>query len=133
MKYVPAIFKGDSMNIQAIQDNIEELETADTTVENVKELALLYIVRDNLKKSLELNGNSTISEYNDILPQYRRYIEIKRAYQLGKTSEKEVEKSIKNMCKEVQEFIYTMYKCSDMPQERRQLKSMLEKLTDLLY
>ena len=121
------------MDIQAIQDNITELENDDTTVDNVKELALLYIVRDNFKKSLKSNGNDKIiEEYNDILPQYRRYIEIKKEYQLGNISEKPVERAIKQVCKEICEFIHTMYISTDMPAERTYIKEMLENLQNMI-
>lgn len=121
------------MDLMAIQDNIQELENDDTSVENVKELALLYIVRDNLQKSLEQTGNDKIiEEYTDILPQYHRYVEIKREYQLGNISQKAVETAIKKVCKEIQEFIHTMYSCTDMPKERTYIKEMIEKLQDML-
>lgn len=121
------------MDIQAIQDNIEELENDDTTVNNVKELALLYIVRDNFKKSMEKTGNdSVIEEYTDILPQYHKYLEIKRDYQIGNISERVVEIAIKKVCKEIYEFIHTMYISTDMPKERTYIKNMIENLQSML-
>ncbi len=121
------------MDINAIQDNIEELENDDTTVDNVKELALLYIVRDNLIKSLQQPGNDKIvEEYTDILPQYHRYVEIKKEYQLGNIGERAVQTAIKRVCKEVFEFIHTMYICTDMPEERDSIRKMIEKLSNMI-
>lgn len=117
------------MDIQAIKDNIKELENADTTVENVRELALLYIVRDNLENAnLTGNFNDTARELDDILPQYRKYIEIKRQYQLGQLPDTAVNKSIRNVCREIYEFISTMYSRTDMKSERDCIDELIQKL-----
>ena len=120
------------MDIQAIQDNIEELENDDTTVDNVKELALLYIVREYFKKSQEPIGNDVITEYEDILPQYHKYIEVKKNYQKGNKTERAVEMAMRKVCKEIYEFIHMLYSCTDMPKERSYLKEMIENLQNML-
>lgn len=117
------------MDLTAIQDNIEELENADTTVENVRELASLYIVRENYKNAnLTVIFNDTAKELDDILPQYRKYIEIKRQYQLGQLPDTAVKKSIRNVCREIYEFISTMYSCTDMKAERDCIDELIQKL-----
>lgn len=132
MKYCPITFKEIKMDITAIEDNIKELESESTTVDNVKELAFLYIVHDHLKKeNLRVGSDDIHDEFEDILPEYRKYVEIKRKYQLGEISEMEIKRSIKRVCKEVYEFIHTLYYCTDMPAERECIDSLLLKLRTL--
>ena len=117
------------MDLKAIEDNILELENDDTTVENVQELASLYIVRENYKNAnLTANINESARELEDILPQYTKYVEIKRQYQLGELPEQAVKKSIRLVCKEIYEFIKTLYCCTDMKAERDCIDELLLKL-----
>lgn len=120
------------MDITAIEDNIKELENESTTVDNVKELAFLYIVHDHLKRANLSIGNDVIqAEFDDILPEYKKYVEAKRKYQLGEINEQLVKKSIRNLCKEIYEFIHTLYCCTDMKAERDCIDSLLLKLRNL--
>ena len=115
------------MDIEAIYNAIDELENSDTTVENVSELASLYIVKQNLLSKITTD---TEKELNDILPNYRIYVDIKRKYQLGQTSESDVIHSIKTVCKELQEFLCTLYCSTDMNKERLCIRSMLCAVTE---
>ncbi len=120
------------MDITAIEDNIRKLENTATTVDNVRELAFLYIVHDHLKnQNLRVGSDIINDEFEDILPEYRKYVEIKRKYQLGELPEIEVKRSIKRVCKEVYEFIHTLYCCTDMPAERDCIDNLLAKLNKL--
>ena len=120
------------LNIEEINNTIEELENGNTTFDNCLKLASLYIVRQNIKNAnLTPNFNEISHEYADILPQYHRYVEIKRKYQLGELTERAVENSIGGVCKEIYEFIHTLYSCTDMPVERDSIKDMISKLTTL--
>lgn len=120
------------MDINVILDNIDYLENSDTNADNVKELAMLYIVRDNLKNSnLALDTRKLEDEFEDILPSYRQYVEVKRKYQLGELPDTIVKNSIKIVCKEVYEFIRTLYCCTDMPAERRCIDELICKLRKL--
>jgi len=109
------------MNIKDINRTISELEKDSTTFENCEKLASLYIVRDNI-------GND---EIEDILPQYIKYVDIKRRYQLGEVSEKLVEKQIKLVCKEILEFLYQLYSSTELPEERNIFKNMVMGLQNL--
>jgi len=109
------------MDIRDINRTILELENDSTTFENCEKLAHLYIVRDNF----------TQSELDDILPQYIKYTDIKRRYQLGEVSEKLVEKQVKLVCKEISEFIHALYSGTDMPIEREYMKEMINGLQNL--
>ena len=114
------------LNIEEINNTIEALENSPTTFDSCLKLSSLYICRDNYIKSLESAGNDdTSKELNDILPQYRRYVNIKRRYQLGEVDKVAVENSIKNLCIEIAEFLHTLYSSTDMEAERVQIKQML--------
>lgn len=119
------------MNIEDINKTIVELENDSTTFENCQKLASLYIVRQNYLTHLESGGKGIVGEYKDILPQYLKYIDVKRRYQLGEVSEKVVEKHIKLVCKEISEFIHTLYTGTDMPIERDYIRKMLTDLQTL--
>ena len=103
------------MNIKDINRTITELEQDSTTFENCEKLASLYIVREKLSQE----------EVDDILPQYLKYMDIKKRYQLGEVSEKLVEKQMKLVCKEVSEFLHQLYSSTDLPEEREIFKSMV--------
>lgn len=119
------------MDIVDINRTIEELEQDSTTFENCEKLASLYIVKEHYSNTKKPGGNNVEKELNDILPQYHKYIDVKRRYQLGELSEKVVEKHIKLVCMEVSEFIHTLYTGTDMPIERAYIRSMLDNLQNL--
>lgn len=116
------------MDIVAIEEAIQELEIADTTVNNVSELASLYICRENLKGGLNSKLDGIQGELEDIMPYYIKYRDIKRRYQLNQTNETEVIQGIKNVCREIQEFISTLYSGTDMNKERLCIVKTLEQL-----
>lgn len=72
------------------------------------------------------NCNFTDYELDDILPQYRKYCEVKREYQLGNTSKDNVIVAMNNVCKEITEFINSLYSHTDMQEERELLDNMLK-------
>ena len=108
------------LDIQQITDTINELEQGDTTFDNCIKLSSLYIVRDNFK------SDETTNELDDILPQYRKYCEVKREYQLGNTSKDNVIVAMDRVCKEITEFINSLYSHTDMQEERDLLSSYLK-------
>ena len=94
------------MDIYAINNAITELEKSETTYENVSELSALYIVREKLtKNSTIISSDATEKELQDILPCYKKYIAIKREYQLGKATEDLLLDCMTAVCKEISEFI----------------------------
>lgn len=111
------------MDIYAINEAIDRLENDDTTMENIADLANLYVVRDNL------NNNVVKAELSDILPAYSEYIEIKKQYQMREISEGAVIKSLKFTCTEIEEFIHTLYNCTDMNKERKCIKDMINRIS----
>ena len=120
------------LDLQDVNSSIKALENGDTTYENCEKLASLYIIRQYFNKPLKSNGNAMENEYKDILPQYHKYIELKRRYQLGEVNEKAVENSIKKVCTEIVEFLRTFYQCIDTPQERLIITKMLAEIQRII-
>lgn len=119
------------MDLYLIDSTIDELEQGETTFANCEKLASLYIIKEHFKQYPPvLRGlyDEIEDELNDIAPQYRTYCEIKREYQLGKTTKEAVIKSIKGVCKEIEEFLQLLYSNTDMPEEREQLKLFINKI-----
>ena len=109
------------MDIQIINENITILENSDTTVDNVQELALLYIVRKGLKSSLQTMVDG---ELKDVFPAYTKYIEAKRKFQLNEIDEFAMVKYMQLLCNEIKEFIETLYHTTDTRKERVILTEM---------
>ena len=116
------------MDLLAIDDAIKTLENSDTTVENVSELASLYICQLNLKNRSNRQIERVEDELEDILPYYTKYREIKTRYQLNQTTEGEVIQGIKNVCREIQQFIDALYSGTDMNKERICINKMIEQM-----
>ncbi len=116
------------MDLDLINNTIEELENSDTTFINCQNLASLYAVRENykLRSSLLTEDEAVAKELSDLFPQYRKYREIKRKYQLNELSEKAVTSSMELLCKELQEFLMILYRNSDLPEERKSIKCTLD-------
>lgn len=109
------------MNIQEITDTIEELENGPTTYDSCMKLASLYTVRDKLHTDTE-------KELNDILPQFRMYVAVKTKYQLGELKEEDLIFAMKSMCRDIQEFILTLYNNTELPEERIIIADMIKQL-----
>lgn len=76
--------------------------------------------------------DNTLKELNDILPQYKKYVDIKRRYQLGELSEATVENSIKLLVQEIKDFMMILYRNTDMPVERKHIISLVSDLTNIV-
>ena len=97
------------MNIEEIQSEIKTLERDATTFSNVSKLASLYIVNERLQNGTQAIVDGIQRELNDILPAYRKYVEVKRECQLKNTDKTALIDSIQLVCKELQEFILILY------------------------
>ena len=116
------------MDIVAIEDAIKTLEDSSTTPENVSELSALYICRENLNHSLKLMVDAGKDELEDILPYYMKYRDTKKRYQRNEAIDSEVIQGIKNVCRELKEFIAVLYQNTDMNKERLCIKEMIHTL-----
>lgn len=118
------------ISIETLEKTILEHESKDTTYANCEKLAWLYIVRDHLanyEKTTETSSKeiSTFSPPNYVLPSYNSYIEIKKEFQLGNISEDKVLQSLNNLSTEIKDFIKTIYRNTDIPEERNILNNLI--------
>lgn len=109
------------LNINDINATIRYYEKQGTNLDNCKILADLYTCKDYIDNHY---SSDTDKEFNDILPCYKEYCEIKKEYQLGNTTKEKVVTSMELVCKEIKEFIRAIYSGTDMQEER----DLLEKL-----
>ena len=123
------------LDLEEINNTIEELENAPTTYDTCIKLASLYIVKDNAESRLNsiverqnVHYNNVESELSDILPQYRMYCEVKRQYALNQLTKEAVLLSMQDVCREIKEFMQTLYANTEMQEERTLLKEMLNTL-----
>ena len=114
------------MDISTINDLIDELEKAEMSLSNIRNLSALYIVRN--EKLDKTNQDAVTNELNDILPSYLKYIEIKRKYQMEEIGKEAVTSYLKSVCNEIKEFIKALYAGSDMPEERKLIKEMIREI-----
>ena len=114
------------MNINTINELIEELEQGETSLSNIRNLSALYNVKSHILGTK--NFDTTTKELGDILPSYLKYIEVKRKYQLHEISEDTVYINMKELCKEIKEFIQTLYSGTDTPKERELLKQVIKEI-----
>ena len=113
------------MDMQEIKDTIEELENGPTTYDNCIKLSALYSVRDNMNSDTE-------KELEDILPQFRMYTAVKTKYQLKELSKEDLIFAMDSMCRDIKEFIETLYNNTELTEERDTIADMLETLVDEL-
>lgn len=116
------------MDMYMIDSTIDELEQSETNFSNCDKLAMLYIIKDHYKKYPPVSRglyDEVEEELNDIAPQYKKYCELKRDYQLGNIQKDAVLHSLKLVTIEIKEFITILYNNTDMKEERDELKSMI--------
>ena len=105
------------MENNALNAKIEQMEQSELTMDIYRDLAVLYIIKDHLDKQ-----NPVVSELRDVLPEYRKYIDIKRKYQRKELTESAVILAMQNVCTEIKQFVRTLYSSTDMPEEREQIR-----------
>ena len=115
------------IDLNEIEDTIRDLEGKNTTLDNCRILADMITIKQFYTVPTQV-ANPVEEELRDILPQYKNYCKIKRRYQLGEVSESQVLNSLKVVCKEIDEFFHTLYSSTDMPEEREQLKNLMQRL-----
>jgi hypothetical protein len=92
----------------------------------------LINVRDYLQNVTQSVPDSLERELNDILPQYKNYCAVKRQYQLGQATDDLVVVSMRQVCKEVKEFLLILYQHTDTKIDRNMIKRMLEETEEAL-
>lgn len=122
---MPSLLEG-IMYLSQIEEAIEALKSEELTAESAYKLAALYIIRDNI--STNNHSYSQEGDETSLLPYYSKYSNAKRRYQLNLTTESEVLCTIKFACKELSDFIDTIYSNTDMNKERICIKSTIRAL-----
>ena len=128
------------LDIHEVDKTIQELEDGQTSFATCAKLADLYIVRKYFQTSKEMQeeyghdyGDAHVKEeLRDILPSYTEYCDLKKHYQMGEITEKPVLNSLDRMCKEIYEFMETLYRSTDMAEERDALKELITDLHSLI-
>lgn len=119
------------LDIEEINRTISDLENKPTSMRNCEQLATLYICREYAKNGSERHtdeNSDIISEYSDILPAYRHYIDVKREFQKDLISYDVLFTSMQDLCTEIEEFILTLYNNTESETERNEIKRVINKL-----
>lgn len=120
------------MTLEEINVAIDELESDEISVFNVKKLASLYIVRDNIEKSVKTSVDASERELQDVFPAYSHYKDIKRKYQMKEIPEDALVPVMKLVTQELQEFILTLYNNTYLRKERICIEQMILDITNKL-
>ena len=115
------------MNIQNINNSIADLEEAEPSLSNIRNLSSLYMVRKHL---LENSTDNVTNQLDDILPSYINYVKIKRKYQLNELTEQAVFIAMQQVCKEIKEFLHILYSNTDTPKEREMIRNLIDQLKE---
>ena len=124
------------LNLDQINDTIAELENSATTFDTCLKLASLYIVREHQNNVVETKVPSESpaqidqveSELADVLPYYRKYCEVKRAWQMQNADQEHVIQGMERVCNEIREFVQTLYSGTSSSSERLCIKEMCSSL-----
>ena len=120
------------MNLKEVNDAINELLNGPLTLSNARNLSALIVVQSYLQNAIQSESDSLERELNDILPRYKEYCEIKRDYQVGKIPKDDIIISMRRVCKEVNEFLLSLYENTETAEERTMLKTMLKDVQNAL-
>lgn len=114
------------LNIDMINSTISELESGDTTYDSCLKLASLYVVKEHFNP----NSVSAKEEKTETatLPQYRTYCDEKRRYQMKQSSTDCLCDRMKDVCKDIKEFIETLYNNTECPDERKEIEKLINDL-----
>ena len=75
------------MDIIEVNSAIKELESADSSLSNIRNLASLYIVQGQmqgkLNSVLQQSNDAVLTELYEVIPSYKQYVIAKRRRQLN--------------------------------------------------
>lgn len=112
------------MNIDIINEMIDELEQSEPSLSNIRNLSALYNVKTHLLGTNKFDR--TAKELSDILPSYLQYIETKQRYQLHEITDTLLYEALQNLCKEIKEFVQSLYSGTDTEKEREILQQLIK-------
>ncbi len=111
------------MDTVVINELIADLEKSESSLSNIRNLSALYTVRDKLSPKTETD--TTRKELDDILPSYIEYVTSKRHSAMTLTSDEFVLINMQKLCKEIREFIHTLYTSTSSEAERKVIKKLI--------
>ena len=120
------------MNLAEVNEATKELLNGPLTLSNARNLSALITIQSYMKNAIQSKPDGLEQELNDILPQYKEYCNIKRGYQLGKLSDTDLIVAMRHVCKEVNEFLLSLYENTETAEERTMLKTMLKDVQNAL-
>ena len=66
------------MNIVEVNDAIKELESSDSSLSNIRNLASLYIVQGQMQGKLnsvmQQSNDAVLNELYEVIPSYKQYV-----------------------------------------------------------
>ena len=123
------------MNIIEINNTIKELESADSSLSNVRNLASLYIVQEQmqgkLNSTLQQSNDAVLTELYEVVPSYKQYVIAKRRRQLNEISEDLVLDTLSRLGKELRDFVKSLYTATASENERIMLAKIIKDLKDV--
>lgn len=123
------------MNIIEVNDAIKELESADSSLSNIRNLASLYIVQGQMQGKLnsvmQQSNDAVLTELYEVIPSYKQYVIAKRRRQLNEISEDLVLDTLSRLGKELRDFIKSLYTATASENERILLSKIIADLKNV--
>lgn len=123
------------MNIIEVNDAIKELESADASLSNIRNLASLYIVQGQmhgkLNSVMQQSNDAVLTELYEVIPSYKQYVIAKRRRQLNEISEDLVLDTLSRLGKELRDFIKSLYTATASENERILLSKIIAELKNV--
>lgn len=123
------------MDIIEINNTIKELESADSSLSNIRNLASLYIVQEQIQHKLnstsQQSNDAVLTELYEVIPSYKQYVIAKRRRQLNEISEDLVLDTLSRLGKELRDFVKSLYTATASENERILLSKIIVDLKDV--
>lgn len=123
------------MNIIEVNDAIKELESADSSLSNIRNLASLYIVQGQMQGKLnsvmQQSNDAVLTELYEVIPSYKQYVIAKRRRQLNEISEDLVLDTLSRLGKELRDFVKSLYTATASENERILLSKIITDLKNV--
>lgn len=123
------------MDIIEINNTIKELESADSSLSNIRNLASLYIVQEQIQHKLnstsQQSNDAVLTELYEVIPSYKQYVIAKRRRQLNEISEDLVLDTLSRLGKELRDFVKSLYTATASENERILLSKIIVDLKNV--
>ena len=123
------------MNIVEVNDAIKELESSDSSLSNIRNLASLYIVQGQMQGKLnsvmQQSNDAVLNELYEVIPSYKQYVIAKRRRQLNEISEDLVLDTLSRLGKELKDFVKSLYTATASENERIILAKIIADLKNV--